>query len=302
MTEPAVSVVVIFHDEERFLAEAMASVLTQDGVDLELILVDDGSTDSSSDLARRCATEHADRVRYVTHPGGENRGMSASRNLGLAESTGTWVTFLDADDVWLPGKLRDQLDVLDAHPEIDVLVSPAQWWRSWDPDAAPADDWLQPLGPERPEGSGPVIVEPPGLVEVFVQDEWRSLHDLLIRRSVLARTGTYEPEFVAMFEDQVFHAKVLCQLRAVVTDDWWYRYRQHPDACTARSHRTGGHLRARRTYLRWLRHHLASAEAGADDLDRLRALVGQQLRQARRGRVRRVARAARRLLVPGVGS
>jgi len=293
MSQPAVSVVTIFHDEERFLPAAVASVLAQDGVDFELLLVDDGSTDASSELAKGFASDHADCVRYLTHPSGENLGMSAARNLGLANATGTWVTFLDADDVWLPGKLRRQLDVLALYPEIDVLVSPAQWWWSWHADASPADDWLQPLGPGGPEVQ---VVEPPRLVEAFIEDEWRSICDLLIRRSALERTGVYEPDFVGMFEDQVFHAKVLCRLAAVVTDEWWYRYRQHAEACTARTHRSDGHLGARRTFLRWLSDYLAVADTASGEHDRLRELVARQRRRAWRRRPWRLGRAARRLL------
>src|SRR5437773_8185120 len=94
---PAVSVVVIFKDAGGFLAEAIASVLAQTFRDWELLLVDDGSTDTSSATARREAELDAGRVRYLDHPGHANRGMSATRNLGLAHARGEFVAFLDAD-------------------------------------------------------------------------------------------------------------------------------------------------------------------------------------------------------------
>src|SRR5262249_32940458 len=76
---PRVTAVTIFLNAAAFLREAVASVLAQTWDDWELLLVDDGSTDGSGAIARALAGEHAGRIRYLTHPGGVNRGMSASR-------------------------------------------------------------------------------------------------------------------------------------------------------------------------------------------------------------------------------
>jgi len=99
---PAVSCIVIFLNEERFLAEAIGSVLAQDHEPWELLLVDDGSTDGSAAIAHTFVQRHPDRVRYLQHADGATLGMSAARNLGLAHARGRYVGFLDADDVWLP--------------------------------------------------------------------------------------------------------------------------------------------------------------------------------------------------------
>src|SRR6266545_8317921 len=96
---PLVSTVMIFLDAEPFLEEAIDSVFVQTYRHWELLLVDDGSTDGSSDIAKRYAREHPGRVRYLEHPGHENRGTSASRNLGVRHSRGELVALLDADDV-----------------------------------------------------------------------------------------------------------------------------------------------------------------------------------------------------------
>ena len=79
----SVSVITIFLNSEAFIAEAIDSVLAQDFRSFELILVDDGSTDTSSAIARRYAETHPDRVRYIDHPQHANHGMSASRNAGI---------------------------------------------------------------------------------------------------------------------------------------------------------------------------------------------------------------------------
>ena len=95
---PTVSIVVIFKDPGAFLSEAIDSVRAQTLTSWELLLVDDGSSDGSSDLAQALAAAEPRRVRYLEHDGHANRGMSASRNLGIAHAGGDFVAFLDADD------------------------------------------------------------------------------------------------------------------------------------------------------------------------------------------------------------
>lgn len=274
---PLVSVITIFHNEETYLPEAVTSVAAQDGVEWELLLVDDGSTDGSSAWARDRAEADPGRIRYLTHPDGKNHGMSATRNVGIRQARGRWLTFLDADDVWRPGKLSRQLETLSAHPEIDVLVSPAQWWRSWAPlsesspeDEVPSKDWVQTFGP-----TSTTVIQPPYLLSRYLDDEWSSIHDLVIRRDVVNEVGGYEAAFEAMFEDQVFHAKIFADRRAVVTGDWWYRYRQHSEASTARAHAAGDHDRARKTFLAWLNGYLAANHPDEHE-------VRRQLRRHRR--------------------
>src|SRR3954451_25115181 len=82
-TPPRVSVVTPFLNAERFLAEAVDSVLAQTYTDWELLLVDDGSSDGSTEVARNYVGLNPARVRYLEHPGHMNRGTSASRNLGI---------------------------------------------------------------------------------------------------------------------------------------------------------------------------------------------------------------------------
>ena len=67
-------------------------------------MVDNGSTDRSTDIALQYAAHYPGRVRYLEHAGHQNRGMSASRNLGIKNAAGAYIALLDADDVWLPQK------------------------------------------------------------------------------------------------------------------------------------------------------------------------------------------------------
>ena len=103
-----VSVVVPAFNAERWLGETIASILAQDHRALEVIVVDDGSTDATAAVAAQHAERDA-RVRIVRQP---NRGLGAARNCGLAHAQGEYVAFLDADDLWSTEKLRLQLERL----------------------------------------------------------------------------------------------------------------------------------------------------------------------------------------------
>ena len=100
-----VSVIVPVFNSEAFLAEALASIFAQRGPTIEVIVVDDGSTDRSGEIARNAAKP----VRYHYQ---ENGGPSSARNAGLAMATGEFIAFLDADDLWPPDKLKQALDAL----------------------------------------------------------------------------------------------------------------------------------------------------------------------------------------------
>ena len=113
MTRPRVSIVTPFLDAGPFLDAAIESVLEQTLEAWELLLVDDGSTDESTATARRWAALLPDKVKYLSHPDRQNRGASASRNLGIHHAVGEYLAFLDADDVYLPHKLTEQVAILD---------------------------------------------------------------------------------------------------------------------------------------------------------------------------------------------
>src|SRR5688500_11070839 len=129
--EPLVSIIVCFLDEERFLAEAVDSVLAQTFDDWELWLVDDGSRDASSSIARQLAASTPGRIEYLEHAGHTNLGLSASRNAGIQRARGRYIAFLDADDSWYPHKLEEQVAILERHPQAAMVIGASKHWRSW---------------------------------------------------------------------------------------------------------------------------------------------------------------------------
>ena len=248
-----VSVIIIFLDEEDFIREAIESVFAQTYDNWELLLVDDGSSDGSTAVAERYAAQYPEKVRYLEHEGHRNRGMGASRNLGIRHARGEYLAFLDGDDVWLPRKLEQQVAILDSQREAALVCGRAQWWYSW--SGKPEDserDFLQQLDVQLN-----TMLTPPTLLSLFLQNEWASLCDILVRREIVEAVGGYEDSFRGMYEDQVFHAKLCLRSPVFVSSECWYRYRQHPKACTALSHRAGQYYVVRQTFLNWLAEYLS---------------------------------------------
>lgn len=252
---PLVSTVMIFLDAERFLEEAIDSVFVQTYRHWELLLVDDGSTDGGSDVAKRYAREHPGRVRYLEHPGHENRGMSASRNLGIRHSRGELVALLDADDVWLPQKLEEQVELARLHPRAGMICGATEYWWTWsDPTRA---NVVVPLGVRLD-----ALHEPPTL-SLALYPLGRGAapcpSDLLVRREVFERVDGFVEQFhgeLQMYEDQAFLAKVYLGTPVYVSGTVWDRYRQHPGSCVSTVTRSGRYHGVRRYFLAWLEEYL----------------------------------------------
>lgn len=115
MHEMQVSVIIPVYNATRYLEEAVLSALGQPET-AEVLLIEDGSTDESLVVCEKLTEVHA-RVRLLRHPGGQNLGAGATRNLGMAHATSEYIAFLDADDVYLPLRFRSTKSVFQAHPD-----------------------------------------------------------------------------------------------------------------------------------------------------------------------------------------
>ena len=116
---PLVSVVIPVFNGERFLREAVRSVLDQQYAPLEIIIVDDGSTDGTATVARSLPAT----VRYLHQP---NQGPAAARNRGIEQAQGGLIAFADADDLWPPAKLELQLPYLINDPGVEIVMGRVQ--------------------------------------------------------------------------------------------------------------------------------------------------------------------------------
>ena len=286
--DPLISVITPFLNGKRFLEEAIQSVLAQTLSDFELLLIDDGSTDGSSSLARDYAARFSQQIRYFEHAGHTNRGKSISRNLGIANARGEHLTFLDADDVFLPRKLETQAQLLARYPQAVMVYVTTEYLVTWEmeraettaeiaarADTARADtarvdaarvdaararkgDWYGRLGvaPER-------LYSPPELLVAYLRDPGivPCICGLLARTASVKLTGAFDENIQDLFEDQIFLVKMLMSGPVYVESGCGERYRQHPDSSSARAVASGRYhpLRAnpaRLAYLEWLQRYL----------------------------------------------
>lgn len=248
-----VSIVTPFLDPGPFFQAAIESVLAQTFTAWELLLVDDGSNDGSAALAQRYAAAHPGKVRYLSHPQRANLGASASRNLGVRHAAGEYLAFLDADDVYLPDKLADQVEILDRVPEAQVLYAATEYWHSWGGGDG-GSDWIwHPHGVDV--GS---VVSPPHALVAFLNDGGTvpCMGSVLVRRDAAMAVGGWEDSFRSICTDQVFHAKLTLRWPVLFVDECWDRYRQHPDSSCQRVARSGQTAATFATYLRWLEGYL----------------------------------------------
>ena len=126
---PLISAIVPVFNGEKYLAAAIESILAQHYQPLQIIVVDDGSTDNSAAVARSFA-----QVEYHFQ---ENAGVAAALNKGIAEAKGDFFAFLDADDLWMEGKLRRQLEAFANDPELGMVLGNVEQFREMGLDVAP---------------------------------------------------------------------------------------------------------------------------------------------------------------------
>lgn len=121
MNAPAITVLMPAYNAEKYIAEAIDSVLAQTFTDFEFLIVDDGSTDNTANIIKSCRDE---RIRYIYQP---NQGVAAALNTGLAHASAELIARFDADDICYPGRLQQQYDFMQSEPEYHVVGSSADY-------------------------------------------------------------------------------------------------------------------------------------------------------------------------------
>ena len=234
---PLVTIITPFLNAAPFLREAIDSVLAQTYSRWELLLIDDGSTDGSTDIALDYVRRYPEQISYFEHPGRENRGTSAALNVGIRHARGMFLALIDADDVWLPNKLAEQVPLLLAHPEAGMLYGNSLFWYSWSGDPLDAArDFLPPLGV-----TPGTLLPPPDLLTRCLRREAAvpCPCSVLLRRRVVESVGGFEESFRVTFSDQAFYTKMFVAAPVYVAHGAWDKYRIHPASAIAIAKRTG---------------------------------------------------------------
>ena len=207
---PHVSVVVPLYQTERYIAEALGSVLAQTFTDFEVIVVDDDSRDRGPDIARGLGDP---RIRVVTQ---RNRGLAGARNTGIREARGRLIALLDADDRWQPEKLARHAAQLMCEPSIGVSFSASRF----------IDDDGAPIGlVQRPSGS--VFTA----AHIFCRNPVGNGSAPVIRREALEAIAFYDAglERTCWFDESFRQSEdIECWTRIAATTPWQFGYVDEP--------------------------------------------------------------------------
>jgi len=272
-SDPVVSVIMIFRDAGRFIAEAIGSVEAQTFTDWELVLVDDGSTDDGPVIVAGHQLRLGERLRLLHHPGGGGRGTGPSRNLGMQAARGRYLAFLDADDVYEPRRLEQHVQCLERDPDLGVVMSPERYWRSWQSaDSHAASEGDRIIGPAVTPGRR---IEPPALIVATLLTRgapMAALCSITFRAEAFGRLGGIPDGFNGHYEDQALICKLLLDGPAIVLDECLARYRQHPASLTQANapleqQRGTPAWSARKRYLEWLGPYARSRGVVLPELD-----------------------------------
>jgi GT2 family glycosyltransferase len=236
------------YNAQRYLAEAIGSVLAQSLPDWELLLIDDGSTDAGPAIARDFAARDG-RIVLLASPL-DRRGAAVARNTGIAAARGDYVSFLDADDLYEPGKLAAHVAALDADPDAAWLYGATRWFY----EGNGKRDYRERLGVRLDrQYAAPTILNRIILEE---RGDIPCTCGVMIRREVLNTVGGFE-ECFALYEDQSLWVKLLLSYPVRVVSGCHAAYRQHEASTSSAAVASGAYNQtaahpARDAFLAWI--------------------------------------------------
>ncbi|UKO98393.1 glycosyltransferase [Nostoc sp. UHCC 0870] len=233
--EGLVSVIIPAYNAEKFLSNAVISVWRQettDNIHLELIVIDDGSTDETYNLANLLAEVSPIQMRVLTHPGKLNKGVAASRNLGIIESKGEWIAFLDADDAFLPNKTLTQVKWLRQNPEYLCACS---YGYNVDSDGQPVIGWNS----NEITGDYQTIDLQHRIPAPYTFDSLQNgcpvvNSTFITHRSVLLWSGLLPESIAHQAEDWILFTKISTKWSIPLISEPLIYYRIHPSSWTTK--------------------------------------------------------------------
>lgn len=203
-----VSIIVIGFNEERYLAEAIESALAQDYEPIEIIYVDDGSTDQSLAVARR----YEDRIRIVSQK--NSGGCSSPRNHGVRLSTGQFLSFLDGDDIILPDKISSQMRLISENKNVGLVCGNYQNFSN----GVRSKPHFESCDRIRYLLNDGVAVLPKGIApNILVHENFTITGAALVSREAFLAMGGFN-EYLLSCEDYELYYKISCEWSLVVED------------------------------------------------------------------------------------
>jgi len=183
MGAPTVSVIITTYNQAAYIPATIVSVLDQTYRDFEIIIVDDGSTDSTS----HDIVPYRDRLTYIRQA---NRGVPAARNVGIRHANGRLLAFLDGDDLWEPTKLQKQVEAAEAHPNSGLIVADGV---EFAPDAIVRDSLIGPSILSRLKDRDSITLR--CYEELILHNLIGTTSQVMIPRKVIDRVGLSDERF-----------------------------------------------------------------------------------------------------------
>ncbi|MFC1684784.1 glycosyltransferase [Pseudomonadota bacterium] len=214
------SIIIPSYNCSPYIDDAIQSILSQEATNIEIIVVDDGSSDSSAEIAEK----YAPIVKVVRQ---KNQGPAAARNRGVRESKGEFIAFLDGDDVWLPNKLGPQLEFLKNNQNIDIIYGGFERWSADSKGNYPAVENFVNTKVENsfdPDLSG-------WIYHKLLLDNYIHIITAVIRRSLFDKVGGFD-ETLRTGEDYDFWLKASQHTKAYKLARPIALYRSNPNSTT----------------------------------------------------------------------
>jgi glycosyltransferase involved in cell wall biosynthesis len=204
---PGVSVIIAANNAAATLGQTLDSLLSQTSFDWEAIVIDDGSTDATANIARAYASR-TNQIRVVSQP---KSGVGSARNSGIALARGAWLLFLDADDWIAPTAIEQYLGA--ATPEFDLIVA----------------DWVR-VTADGSEIRDPFRLDPAQLFDTLARHCPFAIHACLVRASLVAQSGGFEPSFAVGSDWDFWQRVARAGARVRLMDETLAFYRVRPNS------------------------------------------------------------------------
>jgi len=205
-----VTVIIPSYNREKYIRETIDSVLSQTYENIDIVVVDDGSTDHSREILE----SYGDRIRILEHEGRANRGQSAAINLAMRSTGGKYVAILDSDDVWTVDKIEKQVEYLERHPEIGIVYGNGH---AIDEDGKILYKLIPPGHREEND---------PG--RMLLECHFNIPSNAIVRRSAFDQVGEFDESLRSSQDHDMAIRLVEVTKAAFIDEPVWY-YRRHPD-------------------------------------------------------------------------
>jgi glycosyltransferase involved in cell wall biosynthesis len=203
---PLVSVIIPVYNGEKFIGQALESVYSQTFRDFEVVVIDDGSTDGTLSVL----DAYRDRLILLKNSHG---GPASSRNRGLEIARGSFIAFLDADDIWVPSKLERQVAVALAHPEYGIITA----------DAATFDH----TGITEQSAAAHKFIPSGFVLEALLFDNWIANSCVLVRRECFDKVGFFDEDPFVRGEDWIMWMRIAAHYQVFFQNEVLLHYRRH---------------------------------------------------------------------------